>query len=147
MSLKVFHIVFVIVTTILSLFVALWGIREFAQQKSAGGLILSLVFLAAAVGLMVYGKKVWAKFKEIPVVLLVLFLLFIADSASACPVCYGAPGDPMVKGTNNGVWVLLGVVGFVQVGFIAMFWSFWRRAKAQKRFRDQFHVIEGGPHS
>lgn len=146
MSLKAFHIVFVIVTTILSLFVALWGIREFAEQQSTGGLVLGLVFLAAAVGLMVYGRKVWAKFKEIPVVLLVLFMLFIADSASACPVCYGATGDPMVKGTNNGVWVLLGVVGLVQIGFIALFWSFWRRAKALKRFREQFHVIEGGPH-
>ncbi|PYQ27496.1 MAG: hypothetical protein DMF56_20305 [Acidobacteria bacterium] len=66
MSLKVFHIVFVIVTTILSLFVALWGIREFAQQKSTGGLALGLVFLAAAIALMVYGKRVYAKLKEIP---------------------------------------------------------------------------------
>lgn len=66
MSLKAFHIVFVIVTTILSLFVALWGIREFAQQKSTGGLALGLVFLAAAIALMVYGKRVYAKFKEIP---------------------------------------------------------------------------------
>ena len=78
---------------------------------------------------------------------LALLILFIAQNAMACPVCYGAPGDPMVKGTNNGVWVLLGVVGFVQIGFVALFWSFWRRAKLQKRFRDQFHVIEGGPHS
>ena len=75
-----------------------------------------------------------------------LLVLLAANTASACPVCYGAPGDPMVKGTNNGVWVLLGIVGFVQVGFVAMFWSFWRRARAQKKFRDQFHVIEGGPH-
>jgi hypothetical protein len=147
MSLKVFHIVFVIVTTVLSLFVAMWGIREFAQQKSTGGLVLGLVFLAAAAALMVYGKRVYAKLKEIPVVLLVVFMLFVANAAHACPVCYGAPGDPMVKGTNNGVWVLLGIVGFVQIGFLAMFWSFWRRAKAQKRFRDQFHVIEGGPQS
>jgi len=66
MSLKIFHIVFVIATTILSLFVALWGIREFAQQKSTGGLVLGLVFLAAAIALMVYGKRVYAKFKEIP---------------------------------------------------------------------------------
>lgn len=80
-------------------------------------------------------------------IVLTLLILLAAQSASACPVCYGAPGDPMVKGTNNGVWVLLGVIGFVQVGFIAMFWSFWRRAKAQKRFREQFHVIEGGPQS
>ena len=66
MSLKAFHIVFVIVTTVLSLFVALWGIREFAQQKSTGGLALGLVFLAAAIALMVYGKRVYAKLKEIP---------------------------------------------------------------------------------
>jgi len=66
MSLKVFHIVFVILTTILSLFVALWGIREFAEQKSTGGLVLGLVFFAAAIALMVYGKRVYAKFKEIP---------------------------------------------------------------------------------
>jgi hypothetical protein len=66
MSLKAFHIVFVILTTVLSLFVALWGIREFAQQKSTSGLALGLVFLATAIALMVYGRKVWAKFKEIP---------------------------------------------------------------------------------
>lgn len=76
-----------------------------------------------------------------------LIVLFTASAANACPVCYGAPGDPMVKGTNNGVWVLLGVVGFVQLGFVALFWSFWRRARQQRRFRDQFHVIDGGSHS
>jgi len=66
MSLKAFHIVFVVVTTVLSLFVALWGIREFAQQQSAAGLALGLVFLAMAIALMFYGRKVYAKFKEIP---------------------------------------------------------------------------------
>jgi hypothetical protein len=73
-----------------------------------------------------------------------LLVLFIAGAAFACPVCYGAPDDPMVKGTNNGVWVLLGVVGFVQVGFGALFLSFWRRARAQRRFKDSLRVIEGG---
>lgn len=66
MSLKAFHIVFVIVTVILSLYVALWGIREFAQEKSSGGLTLGLLFLVTAVGLMIYGKKAYAKFKELP---------------------------------------------------------------------------------
>lgn len=80
-------------------------------------------------------------------VVIAILIAFFAQNAWACPVCYGAPGDPMVKGTNNGVWVLLGVVGFVQIGFVAMFWSFWRRSRQQRRFRDQFHVIEGGPHS
>jgi hypothetical protein len=74
--------------------------------------------------------------------LFALALLLLAPSiASACPVCYGAPGDPMTKGVSNGVWVLLGFVGFVQIGFVAMFWSFWRRARAQRRFRESLRVI------
>lgn len=73
--------------------------------------------------------------------------LLLSRSAFACAVCYGAPGDPMVKGVNNGIWVLLGLVGFVQIGFVAMFWSFWRRTRAQRRFRESLRVIDGGPHS
>lgn len=96
----------------------------------------------------VKGKRGFAASAKRYFVLLPLaFYLLLAQSAAACPVCYGEPNDPMVKGTNNGVWVLLGIIGAVQLGFAAMFWSFWRRAREQKRFRDQFHVIEGGPHS
>jgi hypothetical protein len=58
----------------------------------------------------------------------------------------------MVKGVNNGIWVLLGLVVFVQLGFAALFYSFWRRARQQKRFRESFRVIHsydtlerGGP--
>ena len=73
--------------------------------------------------------------------------LVLAPDAFACSVCYGAPGDPLVKGANNGIMFLLAVVGFVQIGFVAMFWSFWRRARQQKRFRESLRVIEGGPRS
>ncbi|HVE69744.1 MAG TPA: hypothetical protein VNI54_00140 [Thermoanaerobaculia bacterium] len=75
---------------------------------------------------------------------LALLVLFLAPEALACAVCYGNPGDPMVKGMNNGIWVLLGLVGFVQIGFVAMFWSFWRRAREQRRFRESLRVLEGG---
>ena len=71
----------------------------------------------------------------------VVALLLAPSIVSACPVCYGAPDEPMTKGVNNGVWVLLGLVGFVQFGFVAMFWSFWRRAREQRRFRQSFRVI------
>lgn len=73
------------------------------------------------------------------------FLLILAPAALGCPVCWGAPDDPMVKSVNKGIYVLLGFVGFVQIGFIALFWSFWRRAQQQKKFRESLHVIEGGP--
>lgn len=85
-------------------------------------------------------------FRALPSALCALVLL-LAQDAAACSVCYGAPGDPLVKGANNGIMFLLGIVGFVQIGFIAMFWSFWRKAREQRRFRESLRVIEGGPHS
>jgi hypothetical protein len=84
--------------------------------------------------------------RNVLAVLVIVILIGIAMPAMACPVCYGSPDDPMVKGTNNGVWVLLGVVGFVQLGFVALFLSLWRRARAQQRFRESLRVIEGGTH-
>ncbi len=71
--------------------------------------------------------------------------ILAAQTAAACPVCFGDPNDPMVKGVNNGIWVLLGLVGVVQIGFAAMFWSFWRRGRELKKFRESLRVIEGGP--
>lgn len=87
----------------------------------------------------------------IRIALAAVLLLALAPSALACPVCWGSPDDPMVKGVNNGIWVLLGLVAFVQIGFVALFWTFWRRAREQRRFRESFHVIhpydQGGPSS
>ncbi len=66
MSLRAFHIIFVVVTVILSLYVALWGVREYADERTASSLTLAIVFFVAAVALIVYGKKVFRKLKEIP---------------------------------------------------------------------------------
>jgi hypothetical protein len=64
--------------------------------------------------------------------------------ANACPVCFGDPASPLTKGATNAVWFLMGVIGFVQIGLVALFVTFWRRARARDKFREQFHVIEGG---
>jgi hypothetical protein len=77
-------------------------------------------------------------------VVIAVVLLLTPALLSACPVCYGAPNSPMTKSSNNAIVFLLGVIGFVQVGFVAMFWSFWRRAREMRRLRESFHVIEGG---
>ena len=66
MSLRAFHIVFVVVTTVLSLYVALWGIREYSQERSTTALGLGVLFLIMAVGLMIYGKKAFAKLRDLP---------------------------------------------------------------------------------
>jgi hypothetical protein len=70
--------------------------------------------------------------------------IVIPAIASACPVCFGDPNSAMTKGTNNGVFFLLGVIGFVQVGLGAMFIAFWRRARALRARRDALRVINGG---
>jgi high-affinity Fe2+/Pb2+ permease len=59
MSLRAFHIVFIIVTVVLSLYVAMWGIRQ-------GSLWLGITFLVAAAGLIIYGKKAYTKLRELP---------------------------------------------------------------------------------
>jgi len=32
----------------------------------------------------------------------------------------------------------------VQIGLVALFVTFWRRARTSRKFREQFHLIEGG---
>lgn len=91
------------------------------------------------------GRQVSSTRRLVVSITLVAFVLAVAPAAFACPVCWGAPDDPMVKSVNKGIYVLLGIVGFVQIGFVALFWSFWRRAREQKRFRESLHIIEGGP--
>jgi hypothetical protein len=68
-------------------------------------------------------------------------ILTAAPALHACSVCWGNPDDPLVKGANAGIWVLLSIVGAVQIGFIALFWSFWRRAREQQRFRASLRVV------
>ena len=77
-------------------------------------------------------------------VVIAICMLLMPSILSACPVCYGAPNSPMTKSSNNAIMFLLGVVGFVQLGFIALFWTFWRRAKELRRRRESFAVLDGG---
>ncbi len=73
-----------------------------------------------------------------------LLLLLAPQVASACPVCYGAPDSPLTKASDNAMLFMLGIVAFVQLGFIGLFVTFWRRARALRRRRESFHLLDGG---
>lgn len=77
-------------------------------------------------------------------VMVVLATLLGASEGSACTVCYGAADDSMTRGMNNGILTLLSVVGIVQLGFVAMFVSFWRRGKKRRAQRERMELIDGG---
>ena len=72
-----------------------------------------------------------------------IVMVCVAQIAQACPVCYGGASS-LSNGMDSAIWFLLSVLGFVQIGFIALFWSFWRRSRALRRRREEFHLIEGG---
>ncbi len=78
------------------------------------------------------------------VAVIAVVLIGLAVAASACPVCYGTQQTLLTKSASNGVLFLLGIVGSVQVGFVALFVSFWKRTKALQQKREQFQIIEGG---
>ena len=65
MSLRIFHIIFVTVSIALSIFVTIWGVREYAATRSMGALGLAGVFLAAGVLLVWYANRVFRKLKEL----------------------------------------------------------------------------------
>ena len=65
MSLKIFHLVFIVASFGLSLFVVLWGFREWHLTHSGGALALSIVFLLFGAALVRYGMYAVRKLKEL----------------------------------------------------------------------------------
>jgi len=76
--------------------------------------------------------------------LLAVAVIGAAQPVLACPVCWGASDEPMAQGMNNGIFFLLGVIGMVQIGFVALFVSFRNRARDYQERKDAFEVINGG---
>lgn len=65
MSLRVFHIIFVIASILLSFGVAAWSIQQYVTGASAYWLLLAVVFVACGIVLIGYGMKVFRKLKEL----------------------------------------------------------------------------------
>jgi hypothetical protein len=92
------------------------------------------------------GRRAWQLATGHWQLFLALILILAPQVASACPVCYGNPDSQMTKASDNAILFLLGVIGFVQVGFIGLFVTFWRRSRALRRRRESFRLLEGGNH-
>ena len=66
MSLRIFHIIFIIVCVGLSLCVGIWGIRDYMQERSVGALALAIGFLLGGVVLVLYGRSAYQKLRDLP---------------------------------------------------------------------------------
>ena len=65
-------------------------------------------------------------------------------TARACAVCFGAGASNLTEGMNAGILVLLGFIGLVQVGFVALFLHFRHRSRRLEERRDSLQLIRGG---
>ena len=65
MSLKAFHIVFVIVCVALSLYVGMWGIRDYFLERSYAALSIGVLFLLSGAILVVYGRSALEKLRNL----------------------------------------------------------------------------------
>lgn len=65
----------------------------------------------------------------VTIALLIFFTALLALPASACPSCYGQAQGPAIDGMNNAIGAMIGIVGFVLSGFVAMFIAIGRRAR------------------
>jgi len=65
MSLKAFHIVFVVASILLAFFSGVWLLRDYAATRQTAELIVGIFSLLSGLGLICYGKAVLRKLKHI----------------------------------------------------------------------------------
>jgi len=65
MSLKTFHLVFVVLSVLMCGWVTAWGVHEYRHHGDGGAMGLAVVCAVLGLGLVLYGVKVLAKFREI----------------------------------------------------------------------------------
>ena len=65
MSLKTFHIVFVVFSTILAIGFGWWAIRDYQRTGEAASMVFGVLSLCGAVSLLVYGRWFLRKLKHV----------------------------------------------------------------------------------
>jgi hypothetical protein len=66
MSLRTFHIVFVLVSALLTLCVGIWSLVQYRSEHTNAMLIMAGACLACMGGLLIYGRWFLRKLKDAP---------------------------------------------------------------------------------
>lgn len=65
MSLRIFHVIFITVSIALTVFVTIWGVREFMVTHNGSALALAIVFLVGGVALVLYAGRAFGKLRDL----------------------------------------------------------------------------------
>lgn len=61
LSLRSFHLFFIVASVLLAAWVAVWGVQSWMATRSGGDLVLGVLFLALGIVLLFYGLRVRRK--------------------------------------------------------------------------------------
>jgi len=129
MSLKLFHIVFIALSSLMSLAVGLWALDAYRTDGAAIWLGLAVVALGGGGALVVYGNRFLHKMRKLGIAaLLAAGTLARPADLLACAVCLGNTQSSLRDGMNAGILALLGFAGFMILSFAAFFIYLWRRS-------------------
>jgi len=122
MSLKSFHIFFILLSIILAFAFGVWGVRDYGVTGRTMHLGLGIASFISSLALSYY---LFGFFRKIKHLLLFLALFLSSKTALACSVCFGGPNAALSKGMDLAVLFLMGVVGSVllAIASIGMIWS------------------------
>ena len=65
MSLKAFHIFFIVISTLFAFALGVWGVRDYHGTGSTGSLWLGIGSFVAGVALLIYGRWFLRKLKHV----------------------------------------------------------------------------------
>ena len=65
MSLRMFHLIFIALSTVLAAFVAAWAIGQYGVDHGSGHALAAVLAIAAACGLAVYGAAFQRKTRNL----------------------------------------------------------------------------------
>lgn len=134
MSLKKFHIFFIIISGLLCLWMLFWGIYYYKTSGEWTGILFSALGAVGAVMLYRYLRWFLQKYARILSALAGFLLVglsqVIASPVQACSTCYGDPTSPLTKGTLAGVWFLGGVIVGVLTTIAYIGYTWHRKARS-----------------
>lgn len=119
MSLKYFHIFFIAIASLLAFYFSYWCLESYATGEK-GYLAYGVLSFTVGIGLILYGRSVFKKFKDVGFFTVLGFALLMGSDAVACSTCYGDPDHPVSKALTASVLFLLGTIALVLIGFLAL---------------------------
>ena len=131
MSLRFFHILFIVLSALMSLVVGIWAIDAYRADGSATWMALAVLAFAGGAFLVVYGNRFLQKTRNLGVAALVAAgTIGLPNDLLACAVCLGNTQSSLRDGMNAGILALLGFALFMIVSFAAFFIYLWRKSKS-----------------